>query len=98
MVIITMRALNEFADIYSDAENALNHWVEIVKSADWRNGADLRQTFRDADFVGDNRWVFNLRGNRYRIVTMIFFSKRTIFIRFIGTHAEYDCIENISNI
>jgi mRNA interferase HigB len=98
MVIITMRALNEFADIYSDAESALNHWVEIVKAADWRNGGDLRQTFRDANFVGDNRWVFNILGNRYRIVTMIFFSKRTIFIRFIGTHADYDAIDNISTI
>jgi mRNA interferase HigB len=98
MVIITMRVLNEFADIYADAENALNHWVDIVKTSDWRNGAELRKTFRDADFVGNNRWVFNLRGNRYRIVSMIFFSKRTIFIRFIGTHSEYDAIQDISNI
>jgi mRNA interferase HigB len=98
MVIITLRTLNQFADIYPDAENALNHWVEIVSEAEWRNGGDLRLTFGDADFVGDNRWVFNIRGNRYRIVAMIFFSKRTLFVRFIGTHAEYDSIKNISTI
>lgn len=58
----------------------------------------MRQTFRDADFVGDNRWVFNIRGNRYRLIAMIFFSTRTVFIRFIGTHTEYDAIEDITII
>jgi mRNA interferase HigB len=98
MVIITKKILNEFADIYSDAENALNHWMETVKEANWRNGGDVRQTFRDADFVGDNRWIFNIRGNRYRLVAMIFFSTRTAFIRSIGTHTEYDAIEDVSTI
>ncbi len=93
MVIITKTILNEFGLQHTDAIAALNEWYAVVKEADWRHIADVRQTFNSVDFVGNDRFVFNLRGNRYRIVAMIFFDKRTLFIRFVGTHTDYDRID-----
>jgi mRNA interferase HigB len=76
----------------------MEHWIEVVSEADWSNVQDVRQTFNHVDYVGNDRFVFNLRGNHYRIVAMIFFKVRTLFIRFVGTHQEYDKIEDITLI
>ena len=54
---------------------------------------DVRKTFRTVDYVGNDRYVFNIKGNRYRLVAMIFFDIRTLYVRFVGTHAEYDKID-----
>ena len=93
MVIISKTQLNEFGKDHADAIDALNHWYKIVKEADWKNLAELRQSFNSVDYVGNDRYVFNIRGNNYRLVAIIFFDIRTLFIRFIGTHAEYDRID-----
>ncbi|GAB4047193.1 type II toxin-antitoxin system HigB family toxin [Spirosoma litoris] len=93
MIIISKTALNQFGDKHPDAASALNDWYETVKGADWRNLADIKQTFNSVDYVKNERYVFNVKGNQYRVVAMIFFDKRTLFIRFIGTHAEYDKID-----
>lgn len=53
----------------------------------------MRRSFNNVDFVGNDRYVFNIKGNHYRLVAMVFFSRRTIFIRFVGTHREYDTID-----
>ncbi|KAB7728726.1 type II toxin-antitoxin system HigB family toxin [Rudanella paleaurantiibacter] len=92
MVIISKTMLNEFAQRHPDVANALNEWYDIVSKADWQSFADVRQTFNHADYVGNDRFVFNVKGNQYRIVGMIFFDKRTLFVRFVGTHAQYDKI------
>lgn len=97
MVVITKTILNLFGVQHSDAAGALNDWYETVKAADWQNMADIKQTFNSVDYVGNDRYVFNIKGNKYRIVAMIFFDKRTLFVRFVGTHAEYDKI-NCSTI
>lgn len=93
MVIISKTILNQFGLQHGDSLTALNEWYAVVKAADWKNLADIKQTFNSADFVGNDRYVFNVRGNRYRIVVLIFFDKRTLFIRFVGTHAEYDKVD-----
>ena len=93
MVIITKTILNEFGRQHTDAMSALNEWYAVVKVADWNSLADIKQTFNSVDYVGNDRYVFNIKGNHYRIVAMIFFDKRTLFIRFVGTHAEYDKID-----
>ena len=98
MVIISKKTLENFSEQHPTLIEPLNNWYEQVKMADWRNGTELRTDFPTADFVGDNRWVFNIKGNHFRLVAMIFFNVRTVFIRFIGTHAEYDKIKNIKNI
>ncbi len=93
MVIITKTILNAFGHQHTGAMLALNEWYAVVKAADWNSLADIKQTYNSVDYVGNDRYVFNIKGNHYRIVAMIFFDKRTLFIRFVGTHAEYDKID-----
>jgi mRNA interferase HigB len=93
MVIISKTQLTEFGKSYPDSINALNEWYRIVKKADWGNIAAVKQTFNAVDYVGNDRYVFNIKGNKYRLVVMIFFDIRTLFIRFIGTHTQYDKID-----
>jgi len=93
MVIITTSTLYRFAEIHADAVEPINDWAEKVKQAEWNNFNDVKQSFRSADFVGNDRYVFNLKGNRYRVVVMIHFKVRTLYVRFIGTHADYDRID-----
>ena len=90
MVIISKTALVEFGGEHADSIEALNRWYDLSKQANWNNLADIKKTFSTVDFVGNDRYVFNIKGNKYRLVAMIFFDIRTVYIRFIGTHAEYD--------
>ena len=93
MVIISKTILVEFGVKNSDSVEALNRWYDKVKLADWNNLNDIKKVFNNVDYVGNDRYVFNIKGNKYRIVVMIFFNIRTVFVRFIGTHAEYDKID-----
>ncbi len=93
MVIISKTILVEFGGKYSDSIEALNRWYEVSKHADWKSLSDVRKSFNSVDYVGNNRFVFNIKGNNYRLVAMMFFDIRTVYIRFIGTHAEYDKID-----
>ena len=93
MVIISKTVLTEFGKKHSDSKDAMNSWYETSKEADWNSLGDVKKTFNSVDYVADNRFVFNIKGNKYRIVAMIFFDIRTVFIRFVGTHAEYDKID-----
>ncbi len=97
LVIISKTIFREFGQLHPDAIEALNTWYAIVKDADWSNLADLRQVFNSVDYVGNDRFVFNIRGNRYRLIVMIFFDIRTVYIRFVGTHGEYDKVD-VANI
>lgn len=74
MVIISKTALNLFGGNHPDVVTALNDWYATVKKADWRNLADVKQTFNSVDYVADNRYVFNIKGNQYRLIVLIFFS------------------------
>lgn len=93
MVIISKTVLVEFGSEHSDSIEALNRWYEACKKANWNHLADLKKSFSSVDYVGNDRYVFNIKGNKYRLVAMIFFGIRTVFIRFIGTHTEYDKID-----
>lgn len=98
MKIIYPERIEEFAKSYPDAKPALERWSAILKAATWRQHADLKQDFPSADYVGNNRYVFNIKGNNYRTVVMIVFFAGTVAIRFIGTHKEYDKIKDIKTI
>lgn len=78
MVIISKTVLNRFSEDHPNATSALNDWYDIVKAADWRNLAAIKQTFNSVDYVADNRYVFNIKGNQYRLVALVFFSVRTV--------------------
>ena len=93
MRIISVKALREFWKIHPDAQQALRTWHEYVSRASWHTPDDLKRDFVSASFLSDNRVVFNIRGNHYRLVTVIAYRAGIIYIRFVGTHSEYDRID-----
>ena len=95
MRMIAVSTLREFwrRPGRSDAEQPLRAWVSVVKAADWSKPTDVKQMFRSADIVANDRVVFNIGGNKYRLVAAVHYRGRRIFVRFVGTHAEYDRID-----
>jgi len=93
MVIISKTTIQAFAQKHPDAENALEKWYSDTKSADWKNFSEIKKTFNAADSVGNDRYVFDIKGNQYRLIALIIFKVRTVFILFVGTHKEYDKIK-----
>ena len=93
MRIIAKRALREFWERHPDAEKALSDWYSSVEKSDWSTPSEIRESFPDASFVGGNRVVFNIWGNRFRLAAGISYRWRTVYIKWIGTHAEYDRID-----
>ncbi|OAM27844.1 MULTISPECIES: type II toxin-antitoxin system HigB family toxin [Eikenella] len=92
MKIIAVSTLREFWAIHPDAEQPLKAWYAEVKHADWRNMHDIKQMFATASILKNNRVVFNIKGNRYRLVAAIWFGAGYVYIKFVGTHGEYDKI------
>jgi len=97
MRIIAHRTILIYGKQHADAKTALDNWYRTVKSAVWKDFKDVKGTFNDADYVGNQRYVFNIKGNSYRLIGKILFVQQIIYIRFIGTHREYDKI-NCSTI
>jgi len=93
MKIVNAKLLIDFARENPNAAAAINRWVEAVKAATWRHHSDLKQLFPQADYVGNSRYVFNLKGNDYRLVAVVVFFAGTLQVRFIGAHAKYDRID-----
>lgn len=93
MIIISKSALKKFFHRYPLSAGPVLEWYGKVKEAEWKNFADLRNMFPSADYVGNDLYVFNLGGRKYRLIARIFFSVRTIYVRFIGTHEEYDKVK-----
>ncbi len=93
MVIIAKSALVKFGEKHADAIVPLLEWYDNVLQADWGHLMDVKSTFNSVDFVGNDRFVFNIKGNRYCLVALIHFSIRTVYIKFIGTHADYNKID-----
>lgn len=93
MVVLIKKTLSTFAEKHPLAAAPLNNWYNIAKAANWNKLTDIKEVFNNVDYVGNDRYVFNIKGNDYRLVVMIFFDKRTLYIRFIGTHGEYDKID-----
>jgi mRNA interferase HigB len=93
MVIISFSTIRAYSLQYPDAEKALLSWFETALDADWSNFHDVKNTFNSVDAVGNDRYVFNVKGNKYRLVALILFRIRTMYILFIGTHKAYDKID-----
>lgn len=92
MRIIARSKLIDYYTKHADAKVALEDWYQRVKKAEWTCFADVKQMFRSVDSVGNQHYVFNIKGNDYRLVAVVKFTIKTVFIRFIGTHAEYDLV------
>ena len=97
MVIISWNRISIFCKQYPTASDALIRWYLITEKADWKSAHEMARDFGFTDPVGNDRFVFNIKGNEFRLVAMIHFNIRTVYIRFIGTHQEYDLI-NCSTI
>ena len=93
MRVIARRTLREFWERHADAREQLQVWLAVAERADWQSPADIKTVFRSADVLPGNRVVFNIKGNRYRLIVKIHFNRRIVYIRFVGTHAEYDRID-----
>lgn len=91
--IIKRNALEQAWTKYRDAEQPLRAWYSEAEKADWSGPDDIRARYRAASVVGDERVVFNIKGNVYRLVVAINYKARIVFIKFFGTHAEYDKID-----
>ena len=89
----TLKAFLRQRAAYADAYDAVMAWVRQVEAADWRNPAEVKGDIRSASILRDGRAVFNIAGNRYRIVVWINYPYRVVYIRFIGTHRQYDAID-----
>ena len=98
MKILKFKLLKDFARKHPDSTDALMRWAEYVEKTEWKSHAELKQAFPSADYVGNDRYVFNISGNKFRLVTIVVFFQGFLHIRFVGTHAEYDKIKDIKNI
>lgn len=91
--IFSKSTLREFWELYPDAEQYLKTWYETVSNADWKGPADVKNAYATASILKSNRIVFNIKGNTYRLIAKFNFEKKWVFIRFIGTHQQYDKID-----
>lgn len=92
MHIISRTKLIDFWKRHADSEIALRVWFKKTEQAKWASVHDVKADFPTADYIGNNRIIFNVKGNHYRIIVLAFFDGQKIYIRFVGTHAEYDKI------
>ena len=92
MSVISRKTLKDFWEEHADAEQPLKAWFHETKAARWKAFTDIKARYRSADTLPGNRVVFNIRGNTYRLIVRIHYNTGIVFIRFLGTHAEYDKI------
>jgi mRNA interferase HigB len=93
MQIFGKREIEQFIVKHAITQHVLENWVNTVESSNWKSHAELKQTFPSADYIGAAKYVFNIKGNGYRIVAVVVFVAGTLSIRFIGTHEEYSKID-----
>lgn len=93
MRIIARKTLREFWEQRADAEQPLKAWFREAAKADWNGPAAVKAQYRSASVVGDSRVVFNIAGNKYRLVVKVNYPYRIVYIRFVGTHRQYDQID-----
>ena len=93
MRIIKRKTLSDYWAKHADARPSLQSWFAEAQNASWKSPDEIVKSYPYADPIADNRIVFNIKGNSYRLVVKIHYNTGVIFIRFIGTHAEYDKID-----
>lgn len=93
MRVIAISTLRDFWTKHPDSEQALKEWYIKTERADWHSLNDIRNDCNSVDYVKNQRYVFNIKGNDYRLVAAIKFTPKLVYIRFVGTHSEYDKID-----
>jgi len=92
MVIISKSILNKFGEGHPESKEAILNWYLKVKNGNWSNFHELKSSFNSIHAVGNDRYVFNIKGNQYRLIALIIFETRTLFILYVGTHESYNKI------
>ena len=95
MRVVSHKKLKEFYEMSGneDSRVALERWYDVVDKASWRNFSEIKVDFPATDYVGNQHYVFNIKGNNYRLVVVVKFTIGYVFIRWVGTHREYDKID-----
>ena len=93
MHIVSIQTLRLFWQKHPDAERPLRAWYALAEQTHWRSPTEVKATLGNVSFVGNNRVIFNIKGNDYRLIVVVEYQKGRLFIRFVGTHAEYDRID-----
>ncbi len=93
MRVIALKALRDFWQQHPDAEQPLRAWHHDAQQSVWRTPAEIKRVYRNASITGSNRVVFNIKGNTYRLVVAVQYEHGIVYIRFVGTHEEYDRID-----
>jgi mRNA interferase HigB len=93
MHIISRKILREFWEKRPDARQPLQAWYADVKHAHWCSPTDIKTVYRNASFLTDNRIVFNIKGNTYRLIVVVQYKFENVYIRFVGTHKDYDRVD-----
>lgn len=93
MRVIAVATLKAFWQRYPDAEQPLKAWFEEASKASWTQPSDIKAQYRSASILKDRRVVFNIKGNEYRLVVAIAYQLQIVYVKFIGTHQQYDAID-----
>ncbi len=93
MRIISRKKLREFWESHPDARVSLEAWFADVKQAEWKTPNDIKTVYRNVSFVANNRVIFNIKGNKYRLIVAVQYTYQLVYIRFVGTHEEYDEVD-----
>ncbi|KOF02433.1 toxin RelE [Roseivirga seohaensis subsp. aquiponti] len=93
MRVIAKKILRDFWTLHADSEDQLKTWYKEASKASWSNPVDIKEEYAKASILKGGRIVFNICGNKYRLVVDINYLRQWVFIRFIGTHSEYDKID-----
>lgn len=96
MRVISRRALREFWVLHEDAEQPLRAWFKEAREAEWSSPSDIKARYASASILGDNRVVFDVKGNHYRLVAAVRYDLGIVFVRFVGTHDDYDRIDALT--
>lgn len=93
MQIISRKSLKTFWDRHPDSQRPLQAWYSDTKHASWKSPTDIKSVYRNASIIANNRVVFNIKGNKYRLVVAIQYEYGIVYIRFVGTHRDYEHID-----
>ena len=98
MRVLSKSTLRKFWETYPDAKSSLEFWYDTVENTDFRIPNEVINQFKNADTVGNGRLVFNIAQNKYRLIAKFEYERQYVYVRFIGTHKEYDKITDIKNV
>lgn len=93
MKVVSVATLRRFWETNPDSEQSLKAWYDEAKAASWQTPADIKARYGNASFVANNRVVFNIKGNSYRLIVAVAYQFQAVYVKFLGTHAEYDKVD-----